>query len=441
MNSILYDLAIKGTIILMVTGVLSLALRRSSAAIRHLVWSLGMAGLVALPFLSKALPQWGLPVLPAEVPVSGGGVAPVAAGFPWMTAVLGAWMIGAAAVFGTIAFGRARVWWLKRSSLPLTSGPWPALVNRLSGEIGLGQRVELRQIDRPIMPMMWGVLRPVVLIPRAANEWPTELRRDVLLHELAHVKRQDYLTQLLSRVACALHWFNPLVWMAAGHLRVEREQACDDEVLGAGTCACDYADHLLAVARRLRPADSAMVAIGMASGSQFSDRLKALLDERRRRTLSRKLTFLTITAATLFVFPLATVTPEHVDLDLIAHAAEIEAVDPYILAPTPAMNARDAIEEAENSAKRKKVKVAGGEPKAVAMVPMPAIEVVLGPDAYEGSSVKIIMATEARLATVERRAQRVARKLELELSREHCEEEADAVVTRLSRSSYESTTP
>ena len=69
------------------------------------------------------------------------------------------------------------------------------------------------------------------MLPVAAQDWSDEQLRSVLLHELAHIKRRDVLGQLLAQFACALHWFNPLVWFAAWRLHVERERACDDLVL------------------------------------------------------------------------------------------------------------------------------------------------------------------------------------------------------------------
>ncbi len=133
------------------------------------------------------------------------------------------------------------------------------------------------------MPMVWGLRRICLMLPADASAWPAQRRRVVLLHELAHVSRRDSLAQFVTSLACAFYWFNPLVWIAAGRMAIEREQACDDLVLSMGIRACDYADHLLAVAalavnRLVTPSATAM-----ARPSTLECRLRAILDATRNR--------------------------------------------------------------------------------------------------------------------------------------------------------------
>src|SRR5712671_6095251 len=87
--------------------------------------------------------------------------------------------------------------------------------------------------------------------------WPPETLRAVIAHEMAHVVRQDVAWQLVARLACALYWFQPLAWLAAWRMRVEREYACDDSVLRAGERPIAYARILLDVASRLNAGTSA----------------------------------------------------------------------------------------------------------------------------------------------------------------------------------------
>ncbi len=336
-------LAWKSAALLAAAAAVALALRRGSAAARHLVWTLALAGLLALPALSLGIPGWAWPVLPAgeaslraaiDSPTSttsrppadlspidppgawgrpasepeasatmaragaGTHVAPAPAppisaraqdlSRGWPVAL---WMAGALAVVLPVLIGLAMRGRLGRSARPIEGGEWAELAAELAGRLGVARRVRLLQSDRSSMPMTWGWLRPVVLLPADAEGWSSERRRDVLLHELAHVRRLDCATQLLAQVACAVYWFNPLAWLAARQMRVERERACDDLVLRAGVRASDYAGHLLAMARDLRAGRAAaLAAVAMARPSQLEGRLLAILDPVRRRGGVRRAT-------------------------------------------------------------------------------------------------------------------------------------------------------
>jgi Tol biopolymer transport system component len=155
--------------------------------------------------------------------------------------------------------------------------------------------------------MTWGLRHPTILLPTDAASWPEERRRVVLLHELAHIQRADCLTQLLAQTACALYWFNPLTWLAARQLRVERERACDDRVLIAGARASEYAQHLLEIARGARRASCAsLAAVAMARPSQLEGRLLAVLDgNRSRRAVSRLAALVAVVGGCGAVLPLA----------------------------------------------------------------------------------------------------------------------------------------
>src|SRR5204862_8325096 len=210
-----------------------------------------------------------------------------------------------------LAIGLARIAWLERSNEPVTDEAWLRLLGDLSLELGLTRPVRLLQSEGPAMPMTWGVRRPAILLPVDADDWTAERRRDVLLHELAHIKRHDFLTQLLARIACALYWFQPLAWLAATRLREERERACDDHVLRAGATPSAYATHLLDIARGLRAARATSLAsVALARPAQLATRLLDVLDTRRSRdTLSARSAIPTWLAAIAVVVPLAAAAP------------------------------------------------------------------------------------------------------------------------------------
>ena len=135
--------------------------------------------------------------------------------------------------------------------------------------------------------MTFGIRRPSILIPAIAETWTGDRRRAVILHELAHIARRDCLTQTLAFVACALYWFHPAVWWVARRLRIERELACDDRVIAAGTQPREYAGHLLEIAYAFGDHRVSAMAVSMARPQQLESRMLAALDDAPQPDRSR----------------------------------------------------------------------------------------------------------------------------------------------------------
>lgn len=185
--------------------------------------------------------------------------------------------------------------------------PMAAALETARAQLGIVQPVILLLHPSRTIPIVWGIFRCRLLLPEAARDWSAEQLRSVLLHELAHVKRRDMLAQLLTQVACAIHWFNPLVWLAAWRLGVERERACDDLVLASGVRASAYAGHLLDVVTGLSPARWAhSCGLAMARKSSLEGRLLAVLSGNcNRRRVSVALTAMALLIAAGIAVPVA----------------------------------------------------------------------------------------------------------------------------------------
>jgi bla regulator protein BlaR1 len=296
---------LKGSALLLATGLLCMALHRASAATRHLLWTLAVIGLLGLPLLVSSLPAWEVampswlapgveheapasvldPVLPSEAPAdrgdAGRGPAALLRADVWLFAL---WQAGLLLVLAVLAGCALRLRGLIRRSRPVTDPGWLGLRDSLSRGLGIDEPVRLLRNDGLGSPLVLGSRRPVILLPQRCDAWSESQRRNVLLHELAHVKRRDCSIQGIALLACALHWYNPLVWLAAGRMQLERERACDDLVLLAGARASTYARQLLDLARSLGTGRRlAAPGLALARRSPISDRLAALLDPRRRR--------------------------------------------------------------------------------------------------------------------------------------------------------------
>ena len=222
-----------------------------------------------------------------------------------------AWLAGVVAVLIRLAVGFVRAGWLVRRAKPVIDETWEALLLDLADPMGLAGRVKLLRSDRAVMPLAWGLFRPVVLLPNDRNQWLDELCRMVLLHELAHIKRRDCLVQIFASTVCSLYWINPMVWIAARRLRIERERACDDHVLSRGVRASDYAEGLLKMARSLRSLSfSSLATVAMAQSSQLESRLLAILNPRlHRNALTRGAMALSLAGVACIALPLAAMQP------------------------------------------------------------------------------------------------------------------------------------
>jgi len=325
---LLAQCAWRGTIILLAGFAAGIALRKASAACRHFVWMAALAGLLLLPAAMRLEPKWEIterraaaqPAYAQTVEVVESAPAPVASRIP-LPVVL--WMIGAAFTAAWFSIGRVRAWQVLRRE-PEAPGGCAAMIE-LCREAGIRRTVRVRESAAVRMPLTWDVLRPSVVLPLEARGWSTARLRTVLLHELMHIERHDLLAQGIAQATCCLYWFHPLVWMAAGQLKLERECACDDAVVLRGVPAADYAGHLTDLARALASKRGWLAgAVTMAESGSLESRVRALLDARRNR---RPLTWRAITAiavACLVVLGCSAVTTAYAQPAQPAQASAIE---------------------------------------------------------------------------------------------------------------------
>ena len=291
----------------------ALAGRRMSAAMRHQLWTLAGVSLLLLPILALALPSWTVIRLDRAAPV----VAPPIAGFSapdsetdsatpiasttrdtsadngvprdsWITgiprpgALAPLYATGVLLLLVRLAFQFLVLSRISRRAT-VAGEEWERLGKECAQQLGVRRPVRLfRSVDGTI-PMAFGIVKAAILIPAIGDTWDADRRRAVLLHELAHVARNDCFTQMLATVACAIYWVHPGAWWMARRLRVERELACDDLVLSTGTCPRDYAGHLLEIAYALRTTFAPALSVSMASPRQLEGRMLALLDAARNR--------------------------------------------------------------------------------------------------------------------------------------------------------------
>jgi beta-lactamase regulating signal transducer with metallopeptidase domain len=202
----------------------------------------------------------------------------------------------------------ARLIALRARADVLVDGHWLSALARAQRRMGFKHGTALLTSDDLASPISWGLMRPVILLNSRAVEAADEAEA-IIAHELAHVARMDWAKLLLARIATALFWFNPLVWMLAREAHQLREEAADDSVLAADIADTDYAQLLVGVARHECPG-LLLGAHGVApSKSSLARRVARVLDGKSvRGPVARSFGLGVFVGAALVAAPLTALT-------------------------------------------------------------------------------------------------------------------------------------
>jgi GWxTD domain-containing protein len=153
--------------------------------------------------------------------------------------------------------------------------PWPQRLQHLSARLRVSQPVALLETCLADVPVVIGYLRPLILVPVGMLAgMPAAQVEAILLHELAHIQRGDYLVNLLQTVVEGFLFYHPAIWWISGVIRAERENCCDDLVVVASGDAREYAAAPAALEQTRWPADRAALA---ATGGSLVKRIRRLL--------------------------------------------------------------------------------------------------------------------------------------------------------------------
>jgi beta-lactamase regulating signal transducer with metallopeptidase domain len=233
------------------------------------------------------------------------------------TIAFGVYVLIAGLLLAALAVSLLRLLRLQRDAAVLTEPTWLMALAHAQQRMGMKQGTALLQNGRLCSPVSWGFLHPTIMVNPAILE-SGEKAEAVLAHELAHVVRMDWLNLMIARLATAVLWFNPLVWLLAWQAHELREEAADDVVLRGDVRGPDYAALLVDFARRERASP-----LGAAHGvspakDALKRRLARVLDPHVRRDPAAPGWALTCAVAALLI------------------AAPVAAFNPIDYAPQPA---------------------------------------------------------------------------------------------------------
>ncbi|HTL99346.1 MAG TPA: M56 family metallopeptidase, partial [Holophagaceae bacterium] len=195
---------------------------------------------------------------------------------PSLPAILGVWCAGVALLSARFAGGLLYLQRLTSAGVEPAPAEWHLVVARIAREMGLRRAVRLLRSFRVEAPMVVGWIRPVILVPAAAFTGlsPAQIEA-VLAHEMAHIRRMDFLVNLIQSAMETLLFFHPAVWWLSSRLRGERELCCDDTAVALCGDRTAYA-RALATLEGLRDHAPAELRLG-ADGGSLMNRIRRLL--------------------------------------------------------------------------------------------------------------------------------------------------------------------
>ncbi len=324
--------AAKVSLVLTIALFLTRRLKAYRAGARHLIWSVALGAALWVP-VGHWAPGIEIPMLSpvgsaADPDRIDGGArvltipsAPIdetqGAPQPGSGSIVSSPWFGAGIIYGAgvlavvlpLWLGMFRASRLKRSATQAVLHPiWQQALQETNDHPR--RSIAVLVSDRVHAPVTFGVVRPTILLPEDVSNWSQAHRRNAMVHELEHVARGDWATQLVGTLACAAYWFHPLVWFGTRRLHLEAERACDERVLQVGSDPGDYAQQLVDLTRQ-HHRNPLRAAVAMASSSELADRVYSVLQTGRNPMASRRLTTLMAVLIALLGVAVASIVPTH----------------------------------------------------------------------------------------------------------------------------------
>lgn len=188
---------------------------------------------------------------------------------PWLTWIVAAWSAGVVVCSVRPLWGWHTLWRLKRVGVSPVPDEVLKAAEEVASRLGLRRVVRVLQSTLAQVPVVVGYFKPVILLPASLLiEIPAVQLEAILAHELAHVRRHDFVVNLLQILVETLFFYHPAVWWLSRQIRIEREHCCDDLVVKSFDNRVEYGRALLAIEERR--GRTSVLALGANDGSLLS---------------------------------------------------------------------------------------------------------------------------------------------------------------------------
>jgi beta-lactamase regulating signal transducer with metallopeptidase domain len=200
---------------------------------------------------------------------------------PWIFWALCCWITGVAICLVYTLTGRIGVKHVCRKISPHGNEDLKIHISSIAREMGIARKIEVVVSSRCRIPFTYRCIHPVLVIPTEAKDWPKSKLENILIHELAHIRRHDCVVLFLIRLLCSFFWYIPVMWIGLTHLQIEQEKICDSVAVQNGKQPFAYARHMIELARSAR-------GLVLWSGIFIMKRKKKMLEKRISNVLEAK---------------------------------------------------------------------------------------------------------------------------------------------------------
>jgi len=299
----------QSTLLVCAVAAIAILLRRSSPVVRYWLWQIVAIKLLLMPFWTWAIPlpslfdieseteqialnEPALPLIPDDASQSGETdtesamnlitdalpatpVTPWYRVITWQSWLLWTWMVVVLVQIIRVLWLRIRLGQMLKKAVP-ASGELATLLNNAAELLGLKSVPQVVLTEFDCSPFVCGISRPVIVLPKnlTASFDPKRMQQ-VLLHELAHVKRLDLPWGWIPEFARMIYFFHPFVYWVSYRIRLERELSCDQLAMAhSGQNAADYADTLVQVLSHTSEPAMLKTAVATSAGLDGSESIE-----------------------------------------------------------------------------------------------------------------------------------------------------------------------
>jgi bla regulator protein BlaR1 len=283
--------------------------------------------------------------------------------FPYLVSVYTFGLLFQLLILGV---GYKRLLKLKQAERSMVPQEWQAVFIALTSKLNLRRKTGFYLSENVNVPLVIGYFKPIVLFPIALT---TQLDMNqveaILIHELSHIRRNDYLLNLIKTGIETILFFNPFIWLSGRYINIEREHACDDLVLKFTGTPITYAHALLKLEILKDKTSPALSMAATGSNQHLYQRIKRITDMKTNYMNAKQQLFaITLTVATVislaWVSPAKTIsdkknnTPLKKGIDVGAQGIKFKVLD---LAKEKSLSAADCKLNEDTTKKKKKFKI------------------------------------------------------------------------------------